>query len=196
MKPALHNLRVLRALWALVAVLVISGCATTSGTQQAADNIVLNEEQNALFNAAMQKMEQEKYQAGIDQLEQLVAQNNASAVPYINMAIAYKKLDETEKAKEKLESALEIEPNNPVANNEYALLLRKKGQFVEARQTYEKILTKYPEFALANKNLGVLCDIYIKDYQCALEAYQAYSAVTPDDEDVQIWISDLEMRTQ
>lgn len=196
MKQTRLNRRALRALVGLVMALVISGCATTSGKQQSASNIVLNEEQNALFNAAMLKMEQEKYQAGIDQLEELVAQNKASAVPYINMAIAYKKLDEPEKAKEKLERALEIEPNNPVANNEYALLLRKKGQFVEARQTYEKILTKYPEFALANKNLGVLCDIYMKDYQCALDAYEAYSAVTPDDEDVQIWISDLEMRTQ
>lgn len=176
--------------------LVLGGCATTSAPQQPAENIVLNEEQNALFNAAMLQMDKENYQAGIDQLEQLVAQNNASAVPYINMAIAYKKLEKTDEAEKSLKSALEIEPNNPVANNEYALLLRKKGQFVEARQTYENILTKYPEFALANKNLGVLCDIYIKDYQCALDAYQAYSAVKPNDDDVKIWISDLEMRTQ
>lgn len=176
--------------------LVISGCATTTQTQQPGENIVLNEEQNALFNAAMAQMEQENYQAGIDQLEQLVAQNNASAVPYVNMAIAYKKLEKMDKAEEALQTALKIEPGNPVANNEYALLLRKKGQFVEARQTYEKILTQYPEFALANKNLGVLCDIYIKDYSCALEAYQAYSAVTPKDDEVKIWISDLEMRVQ
>ena len=175
---------------------VISGCATTTQTQQPGENIVLNEEQNALFNAAMAQMEQENYQSGIDQLEQLVAQNNASAVPYINMAIAYKKLEKMDKAEEALQAALKIEPGNPVANNEYALLLRKKGQFVEARQTYEKILTQYPEFALANKNLGVLCDIYIKDYSCALEAYQAYSAVTPKDDEVKIWISDLEMRVQ
>ena len=83
-----------------------------------------------------------------------------------------------------------------MANNEYALLLRKQGRFIEARDVYENILRKYPKFALANKNLGVLCDIYMKDYQCALDAYQAYSAVTPDDQEVGIWISDLEMRTQ
>jgi len=175
---------------------MVSGCATTSGPRESAGNIVLDDAQNALFNAAMLQMDQENYQAGIDQLEKLVAQNNTSAVPYINMAIAYKKLESPDKAREKLELALELEPENPVANNEYALLLRKMGQFIEARKTYEKILTKYPKFALANKNLGVLCDIYIKDYQCALDAYQAYSAVTPDDQDVQIWISDLEMRTQ
>ena len=196
MRMEQHHRAALRAVLAFVMAMVITGCATTREPEEPAENIVLNEEQNALFNAAMAQMEQENYQAGIDKLEQLVAVNNVSAVPYINMAIAYKKLDETDKAKEKLESALEIEPNNPVANNEYALLLRKKGQFVEARETYEKILTKYPKFALANKNLGVLCDIYIKDYECALEAYQAFSAVTPDDDEVQIWISDLEMRMQ
>ncbi len=186
----------LLAVCGLALSLMISGCATTSGTQDSGDGIVLSEEQNALFQSAMLKMEQENYQAGIDQLEQLTAQNVNSAVPYINIAIAYKKLEEPEKALENLEKALEIEPYNPVASNEYGLLLRKKGQFVEARQTYEKILTKYPDFALANKNLGVLCDIYLKDYPCALDAYRSYSAVVPDDEEAQIWISDLEMRTK
>ena len=196
MKMRLSSLRIMSPTVGLLITLMVSGCATTSGPRESAGNIVLDDAQNALFNAAMLQMDQENYQAGIDQLEKLVAQNNTSAVPYINMAIAYKMLESPDKAREKLELALEVEPENPVANNEYALLLRKMGQFIEARKIYEKILTKYPKFALANKNLGVLCDIYIKDYRCALDAYQAYSAVTPDDQDVQIWISDLEMRTQ
>lgn len=196
MRKADQHRSLLLVTLAITLSLLLGGCASTGTTTQPGENIVLNEEQNALFNAAMVQMEQENYQAGIDLLEKVVAQNNASAVPRINMAIAYKKLEKIDKAEEELQAALDIEPNNPVANNEYALLLRKKGQFVEARQTYEKILTKYPEFALANKNLGVLCDIYIKDYQCALDAYQAYSAVKPKDDEVKIWISDLEMRTQ
>lgn len=196
MRNAGRRSHALSTFLAVTLSLLLGGCATTATTSRSGENVVLNEEQAAMFNAAMVQMEQENYQAGIDQLEQLVAQNNASAVPHINMAIAYKKLEKMDKAEEALQAALNIEPGNPVANNEYALLLRKKGQFVEARQTYEKILTKYPEFAIANKNLGVLCDIYIKDYQCALDAYQAYSAVTPKDEEVKIWISDLQMRTQ
>ncbi|WP_290523182.1 tetratricopeptide repeat protein [Alcanivorax sp.] len=180
----------------VVLALLLGGCATTPGPQGTEGNIILNQDENALFNAAMQDLQQEKYQDGIRQLEKLVSQNGDSAVPYINMAIAYKKLEDTEQAETALQQAMKIEPDNPVANNEYALLLRKQGRFIEAREVYENILRKYPKFALANKNLGVLCDIYMKDYQCALDAYQAYSAVTPDDEEVGIWISDLEMRTQ
>jgi Tfp pilus assembly protein PilF len=169
---------------------VISGCA--SGPGRSGQRITESDVQ--LFNSAMAMLEAENYQQGIELLTELTSRSRASAVPFINLAMAHSKLDELDKAEENLRIALEIEPYNPVANNEYGLVLRKKGQFIEARKTYEKILERYPGFPLANKNLGVLCDIYLRDYSCALKAYQAYSAAMPDDEDARIWISDLQWR--
>lgn len=178
------------ALICIVAIL-LSGCASSVGTEPISG--ILSDEDEKLFDAAMKKIAKEDYEAAVTLLVDLTNYNQRNPVPFINLAIAYKKLDKFENAEQSLKKAMEIEPHNPVANNEYGLLLRRLGRFGEARVVYENILTEYPYFAMASKNLGVLCDIYIRDYPCALKAYQTYSSLFPG-EDVQIWISDLEYR--
>lgn len=180
----------------LLAVLQVSGCAVTGGAGGSRQGAAMSSDEVKNFNAAMTLIGDENYPEGIALLNGTFSESRKSPVPFINLAIAYRKQDELEKAEENLKVALEIEPDNPVANNEYGLLLRRMGRFKEARNTYESLLKQYPDFALANRNLGVLCDIYLRDYPCALEAYQAYSALVPDNEDVKVWITDLEWRTK
>lgn len=180
----------------MITVLLLSGCATSPGGGSRQGDARISEDDVALFQSAMTKIEQEDYKQGVALLNEMVGRSRQSAVPFINLAMAYKKLGDSEKAEENLLAALEIEPKNPVANNEYAILLRESGRFDESRALYEKVIAWYPNFALANRNLGVLCDIYLRDYPCALEAYKAYSALLPDDEDAKMWVSDLEWRVK
>ena len=87
-----------------------------------------------------------------------------------------------------------MDPLHPVANNELGLIYRKAGKFKEARTTYQKVIANYPEFAAAKRNLGVLCDLYIRDFECALEQFENYLELNPDDKNVPIWIADVKQR--
>lgn len=197
-----------------VTVLFMAGCAgggqpksdgsqPKSGGGQSADiksGIVLSEDVKigadvrADFDAAMERLRAEEYEKGIELLDKVIKRSPNTTAPYINIAIAYKKINKLELAEENLKKALNLNPDHPVANNEYGQLCRKAGRFPEARQVYEKTLEKYPEFHPARKNLGILCDLYLKDSECALMNYQIYNEAVPDDKTVGIWIADLQKR--
>jgi Tfp pilus assembly protein PilF len=146
------------------------------------------------FDEALQMLEQERYEDAIKLLEKVVEGSQNNSAPYINMAMAYEKLGKTEKAEDSFKHALTINPDHPVANNEYALLLRKTGRYSEAKQLYENVLKRYPEFMPARRNLGILCDLYLDDAKCALSQYQIYSKAHPEDKEVELWIVGLKTK--
>jgi tetratricopeptide (TPR) repeat protein len=194
------NLNLLRSSAVLLALLLmLHGCGSVQPRKvesQASTPplVALTPEARADYEAAMELIKAEEYDKGIELLNKVVKVTQSNAIPYINLALVYKKQGKLKLAEENLRLALNAEPENPVANNEYALLYRKTGRFTEARQIYEKILEKYPNFNMVHKNFGILCDLYIKDYECALKHYVIYSNVVQDDKTVKIWIADLQKR--
>jgi tetratricopeptide (TPR) repeat protein len=146
------------------------------------------------FHAAISALKAGETEKGIELLEKVVKTSPKASAPYINLAMAYAGTNRFDRAEENLKKAIELNPDHPVANNEYGLLYRKTGRFAEARAMYEKVLAQYPGFQPARKNLGVLCDMYLQDLECALKNYRVYNAAVPDDKPVTIWIADLERR--
>jgi len=146
------------------------------------------------FDRAVEMMNLEEYDKAIELLDKVLSQSPGVSAPYINMAIACRKVGKLEQAEEYIKTALQMVPGHPAASNEYGLLYRRTGRFAEARTIYEKTLSNYPEYYPVHRNLGILCDLYLNDLSCALEHYEIYSKAMPEDQQVKLWIADLHVR--
>jgi tetratricopeptide (TPR) repeat protein len=155
----------------------------------------MDAQSRANFDQASAMIREAKYDKAIELLEKVIAQWPEMTAPHINVAIAYRQVNKPEQAEQHLKKALEAIPGHPVASNEYGLLLRKAGRFAESRQIYEKSLAAFPEYYPIHKNLGILCDLYLKDAACAVAHYEIYSKAMPKDQQVKLWIADLQTRS-
>lgn len=152
------------------------------------------EEWSADFERAVNLMQEEDYPKAIELLEKVIEQSPEVSSPYINIAICYERSGKDDQAEQNLKTALEMIPNHPAASIEYGFLLRKTGRFDEAREIYEKALATYPEYLPIRRNLGILCDLYLNDPDCAIEQYEKYSEAKPEEEQVKLWVADLRLR--
>jgi len=146
------------------------------------------------FKNAIVLLKQDENEQAVIVLKTVIEREQRLPAPFVNIAIAYNKLGESELAEENLIKALKLDIGHPVANNELGLLYRKKGRFKAARTAYENAIKDHPDFLAAKRNLGVLCDLYMHDYECALEQFEDYLELKPDDKTVAIWVVDVKRR--
>jgi Flp pilus assembly protein TadD len=114
----------------------------------------------------------------------------------IDLGIGYARSGDLDKAEESLKRALQLNPRHPIAYNELGMVYRRKGKFNEARASYEKALELFPTFHFAQRNLAILCDVYLADLDCALKHYEAYRQAAPGDGETAKWLADLNARVK
>jgi len=183
----------------LISILIfIASCSQDKVKQHSniprQQNIVVENSVETMFTQALTHLQQEEYDDGIALLEALTAREKRLAAPYVNLGIAYSRTEQTRKAKHNFRKALRLDVGHAVANNELGLLYRKAGRFNAARAAYQKALVQHPDYLPARKNLGILCEIYLHDFACALEQYQAYIKYAPEEKAVARWALELKHR--
>jgi tetratricopeptide (TPR) repeat protein len=146
------------------------------------------------FNNAIILMQGGNNAQAVAVLLTVIEREQRLPAPYVNLAIAYNRMGDTKAAEENLISALKLDIGHPVANNELGLLYRRSGKFNAARQAYENAIKQHPDYMPAIRNLGVLCDLYLHDFNCALQQYEDYMELNPDDKTVAVWIADVQNR--
>ena len=158
------------------------------------ESVIVNDAVREDYERAVMLLEQGQAKQGLQALESVVERAPDVSGPRIDLGIAKHRDGDLESAEEHLLKALELNSHHPVAHNELGIIYRKMGRFAEARRSYEAALAVYPGYHHARRNLGVLCDLYLADLDCALSSYEAYMTTVPGDDQAAMWIADLRNR--
>jgi tetratricopeptide (TPR) repeat protein len=159
--------------------------------------LVITDEVRADYESAARMLKEAQYEPAIALLLKVIGQAPASTAltaAHIDLGIAYTRTGDLDSAEASLNTALQLNPHHPAPYNELGLMQGQKKEFAKARASYEAALAQSADFQYAHRNLGIVCDLYFGDYKCALEHYEAYSRLVPDDADVVKWIADLRKR--
>lgn len=188
----------LRLLWILCLSLMMVSCAIE--TREPAEKepakvekIIISEQAQQQFDEALKLLDEKHYEQAVNILNQLVKEESRFAAPFVNLGMAYKRMGDPAKAEENLRRAVDIDLGNAQANNELGMLYRKQGRFADARKAYENALADHPDYLPSLQNLGILCDLYMGDLECALNQYEKYLDIE-DNKNIKIWITDLKRR--
>ena len=152
----------------------------------------VSEKTNAAYNLALKQMYTKNYEQAIIEMKRVASMDKRISGPWVNIGLAYKELGNAKQAKASFEKALSINPQNSYALNHLAIMKREEGEFDQAETLYRKAISAHPNYQNAHLNLGILCDLYLRKIDCALEHYQEYLTLTGgQDKQVTSWVTQL-----
>ncbi len=123
-----------------------------------------------LFLKGIKLYEEQNYAEAAEAYEEAIQLNPDQWGYYLNLGLAYKKLNEREKAAAAFQKAVELNPDSFSSNKELGEVLAKEGKFEEAKAYYLKATELDPDDPDAFYNLGV-CLTNLGESDGAVDAF-------------------------
>jgi len=136
-------------------------------------------ESDKLFLKGNKLYQEKNYQDAAAAYEEAIVKSATQWGYYFNLGLAFKKLDQKDKAETAFAKAVELNPESYSANREYGESLAKAQNFEAARKYYQKAAELSPTDPDAFYNLG-LCLSKVEGPEAALVAYQKCLELRPD----------------
>ncbi len=175
---------------------LLGSCGTAPRTSSTTANDVIHEqsltqEHQQEYRRAIHAIDSDTPEKAASSLESLVDDYPRNLDICINLAVAYYKTGELDKALQQARHALAIDANVADAYNIIGLISAEKSAYQEAEAAYLKALTLMPEHPLVHYNIALMYDIYFQRIDKAVEHYQHYLAAFPDDQHTKLWVDQL-----
>ena len=115
-----------------------------------------NASNNDLLKAANDFLKKNDLENSYPYIVQLLDNNYGDAQFRVNAALIALGLNKTSEAEELFRNALQLEPENQIANYNLALLYVKENNFIKAGKIFEELIIKDPDNASLHNDMGVV----------------------------------------
>ncbi|WP_170287447.1 tetratricopeptide repeat protein [Halioglobus maricola] len=181
---------------AIACLMLLAACAqqpsTSTGKAGAAD-FSAPPAAESRFAEALVLMDEQAWEQAALAMASLYEDYPFLSGPALNAALIHSQQGDFAQAEVWFERALQSNPDNADAHNQFAIMLRSQGDFHRAEQHYLAALTAEPDSAVTHYNLGILYDLYLGQKAQALEHFGRYQALnTEEDRQVAGWMADLQ----
>ncbi|MDH5230169.1 MAG: tetratricopeptide repeat protein [Gammaproteobacteria bacterium] len=150
-----------------------------------------------LYQQTIELMKQSDLAKAKQNLLSLTESEPAWVGVWVNLGIIAMRQGDPVSAEAHFKQALARDERNAVAHNYLGMILRQQGQFKKAESAYLNALKYNKNYSYAWRNLGILYDLYLLDYEQAKKTYLRYQQLVGErDQQVAGWLADMERRAQ
>jgi len=186
----------------LLILLFLSGCANSVKkpevvvTQVEATIPILTKIHQSDYQKAVGLMKAKSFDEAHTIFTNLTTVYPNLAGAYVNLAFIYRAKSDENEAELYINKALEINPNNIDALIQIAASSQKKGEFKEVERYLLTAEAVDSSNDIVQYNLAVLYELYLQQYDDAINHYENYIALSSNDdkETVKRWVKLLERK--
>lgn len=185
-------------------LLIMVGCATVEplpvptlidSIEEPEVEQVLSDALQQEYRQGLQLLQQQAYARALRHWQTLAQQYPDYPGIWVNLAISQYQQEQWQASWESIERAEGIHSDFCPIHSVKGLLARRQGQFKQALASYQAALACNASDLTSHRNVAILYDLYQQDLAQALHHYRiVQSQQSYVDEQLNMWISDLERR--